>query len=126
MSDLSEGEVEIKLATFNSATKKWESETLVLKPTLGALQNLSRMHDGLAGVRAGLAAQNVDTVCNVIRQGLGLDDKAAKSLPNRVFKTGLTGDLVIPLINYVAMLGNGGKPISDTPEEGEGSDEGNG
>lgn len=115
MSDLSEGEVQITL----------NGESLVLRPTLAAFQNLSRMHDGLAGVRDGLAKQNLDTVCNVLRHGLGLDDKGAKHLPAKVYKNGVSADLIIPLINFIGILGNGGKPIAEATADDDGADAGN-
>ncbi len=45
-----------------------------------ALTTLSRLYDGLAGARDGLAKQNIDTVCTVLRHGLGLQDRDMKAL----------------------------------------------
>lgn len=110
-STLNEGEVEIVL----------DGQTRILKPTLAAMSTLSRMHGGLGGVRNALVAQDFDAICNVIRHGLGLKDADEKPLRAKVYRTKLDGALIIPLIRYVAILGNGGKAIDE--EEGvEGDD----
>lgn len=112
MSKLSAGEVEIVL----------DGETRVLRPTLAAMSTLSRMHGGLGGVRDALVAQNFDVVCNVIRHGLGLKDADEKPLRAKVWRTAMDGALLIPLIRYVAILGNGGRPLDE--EEAAAGDDG--
>lgn len=118
MSKLNDGEVEI---TLNGTPR-------VLRPTLNAMQALSRSHNGLAGVRDALVRQDVDAVCNVLFHGMNLKESERKDLPKVVWKNGITGELLIALIKYVAILGNGGKPLDeDEGDDGEaaGADEGN-
>jgi hypothetical protein len=112
MSKLNEGEVEIIL----NGTPR------VLRPTLNAMQALSRSHNGLAGVRDALVRQDVDAVCNVLFHGMHLKEADRKDLPKVVWKNGITGELLISLIKYVAILGNGGKPLEES-EDGDGDGE---
>lgn len=103
MTKLNDGEIEISL----------NGDTLVLKPTLAAIRALSRIGGGLSGVQTKLAAQDFDTVAQVIRLGAGMKDADAKSLDQRIYRNGLGSDLLVPLIRFVAILGNGGKPVDD-------------
>lgn len=111
MSKLNEGEIEI---TLNGTPR-------VLRPTLNAMQALSRGHGGLSGARDALVRQDIDAVCNVLFHGMGLKESDRKDLPKAVYKNGITGELLIALIKYVAVLGNGGKPLDE--EDGDASAE---
>lgn len=96
-----------------------------LECTLGAMRALSNMYGGLAKVREGLVAQNVDVFAAVIRWGVqpNLQDKDMKALQNKIYRAGVGGELLGGLITYVLMLGNGGKPfdINKDSEETEGA-----
>ena len=111
MSKLTAGEVPVML----------EGEELILKPTLRAMNAVNRQFNGLRNARERLVNEDADAVSFILRHGLNMDDRAARDLPERVFRNGLTGDLLVSLIRYVAILGNGGKPLPDEPD---GSDEG--
>lgn len=113
MSNLSEGEVEIDL----NGTK------LTLKPTLAAIKALSRTHGGMNAVIQGLIGQNFETAVAVIRFGANMSDRDARNLEDRVFRNGLTTELLTRLIEYVGMLANGGKPV--VAAEPEPASEGN-
>lgn len=118
MSKLNDGEVEI---TLNGTPR-------VLRPTLNAMQALSRSHNGLAGVRKALVDQDTDAICNVLFHGMNLKEGERKDLPKILYKNGIPGELLISLIKYVAILGNGGRPLDDIDEddgEAAGADEGN-
>jgi hypothetical protein len=99
-----------------------DGTTYQLKCNLGAMRALSGMYGGLAKVREGLAAQNVDVFAAVIRWGADLKDKDMNPLQNKIYRTGVGGELLGGLITYVLMLGNGGKPfdINKDTEETEG------
>jgi hypothetical protein len=90
-------------------------EELILKPTLRAMTAINRQYGGLAKARQELVAENFDAIVFVLRHGLNLSDKDARGLPDRVYENGITAELLIPLIKYVAVLGNGGKPLPDEP-----------
>jgi hypothetical protein len=89
-------------------------DEIVLKPSLRAMTTISRQFNGLAGARNQLVAENFDAVTFIIRNGSGMDDRSARNLGDRVYENGVTGDLLVGLIRYVAILGNGGKPIDET------------
>lgn len=98
-----------------------DNTTIQLNCTIGAMRALSTMYGGLAKVREGLAAQNVDVFAAVIRYGAGLKDNDMKPLQNKIYRNGVNGELLGGLITYVLMLGNGGKQfdIQKDMEEGE-------
>lgn len=92
-------------------------EELVLKPSIKAFGAINRQFDGLAGARAALVRENTEAIAYVLRYGLNLSDKDAKDLPDRIYENGITAELIIPLIKYVVVLGNGGRPLPDEPED---------
>jgi virulence-associated protein VagC len=107
MTALNEGEVEIVL----NGNKR------VLRPTLNAITQISRLHNGMNGVTQALVNSDFDAVVAVVRHGLGIPDREATRLPAEIYKNGLTQDLVIACINYVSILTNGGRPRADVPPE---------
>lgn len=107
MSKLTAGDVTITLA----------DEQRVLHPTLRAITMISNAYGGLQKAREALVQQEFNAACTVIRWGLNLSDNEAKKLQAQVFQTGLTSDLLVPLLRFVSILGNGGKPLPDDPEE---------
>lgn len=105
MAQINAGEVSVTL----------NGEELVLKPTLRAMTMISRQFSGLAEARRQLVSENIDAVVYILRTGAGLSDKEARGLDEKVFQNGITADLLVPLIRYVAIVGNGGKPLPDDP-----------
>lgn len=106
MTTLNEGEVEVIL----------NAQPITLRPTLAAMTALNRLYAGFGPLQARLMAQDVDAIIATIRIGANLKDDAAKRLERRVFHNGLTPDLIIPLIRYVDIVANGGKPRPDNPD----------
>ncbi len=96
----------------------FEEQEVILKPTLRAASTISRNFSGFAAARQALVAEQMDAVVFILRLGLNLSDRDARDLPERVYKNGITAELLIPLIKYVAVLGNGGRPLPDEPEDG--------
>lgn len=86
-------------------------EEIILKPGMQAARMISRQFNGMQNARTALAQENFDAVAFIIRIGSGMKDKDARDLDEKIYATGLTGELLVGLINYVAMLGNSGKPI---------------
>ena len=107
MPKLNEGDVIITL----------DGEEKTLKPTLRAITMISANFGGLAKAREAIVAQDFHAAVAVIRWGLNLTDKEAKALPDQVFASGVNADLQIPLIRYLGILANGGKPLPDDPVE---------
>ena len=95
----------------------FDGQDLWLKPTIRAAQAINRQFDGFANARAALVRENFDATVFVLRMGLNLSDRDTKDLPERVYKNGMTAELLISLIKYVAILGNGGRPLPDEPED---------
>lgn len=105
MSQLTAGDVQIELA----------GETRILKPTLRAITMISQTYGGINKAREALVNQDFAACVAVIRYGLNLNDAQVKKLPDLVFATGVTADLLVPLIRYLGILANGGKPPPDEP-----------
>lgn len=106
------------MTTINDGIFRVElnGETIELKATLGAIRSLSNIYGGLAPVRQGIAAENLSVLVAVIRYGAGMNDVDAKNLDNRIFRNGMTGDLLVTLMRFVGALANGGKPVEEDPE----------
>lgn len=110
MAKINEGEVEITV----------DGQVLTLKPTLLAMSAISSVGGGLSKVRQALVDQDFGTVVSVIMHGANLaGTRDAKNLPDAVFKTGLDAAILVPLINYVAILANGGKPLPEQNNDGD-------
>lgn len=97
-------------------------EERVLRPTLKAITQISQRYSGLGKARDNLVVQDFDTVVFVLRQGLNLSDADFKGFPEKVYQNGLDAELIVPLIRYVAVLANGGKPLPDDPVDQDGGD----
>lgn len=97
----------------------FDGEDMVLRPTLRAATTINRQFDGFQNARNALVRENFDAVVFILRMGLNLSDKDARNLPDRVYENGITAELLIPLIKYVAVLGNGGRALPDEPEDNQ-------
>ena len=96
----------------NNIVVKLSDKEYTLRPSVAAMRTISRQYNGLRNARDMLVAENFDAVVFIIRVGAGLrDNREVNELDERIYETGLTGELLIQLINYVAMLGNRGQPI---------------
>lgn len=115
MPNLHDGEVSISL----------NGKDRVLKPTLRAMSVLSKQFGGLAKVRANLVAEEVETISAVIRLGQNLSERDARNLDDEIYANGLTAELLVPLITFVGILSNGGKPLPDAPVDQGPATEGN-
>jgi hypothetical protein len=100
---LDAGEVEIEL----------NGKNLVLRPTLQACKTISRQRGGFAKVRDLLVSEDFDTIVSVIAVGTN-QVRDTTELESAVFKNGIDTKLLLPLIEYVAILGNGGRPLADS------------
>jgi hypothetical protein len=110
MAQINEGDIEINL----------NGQTLVLRPTLRAMNAISSANGGLNKVRQMLVDQEFSTVVSVIMHGANLaGQREAKELPEAVYRNGLDAPLLVSLINYVAILANGGKPLPEHQDREE-------
>lgn len=128
---LGAGDVPIKLLKTDGVTE----EELVLRPTFGAAQTLSRQHGGYMAVIEKLSRLDLDTIVMVVTLGLGYvygggggTRKPPTDLQERIWRTGLTDDsggLVERCITYIRSLSGGGRLPVNAEEEGTGEDTGN-
>jgi hypothetical protein len=115
MAQLNAGDVAIEL----------NGEVRIMHPTLRAITMISSAYGGLAKARDALVVQDFQAAVAVIRWGLNLSDGEARKLPEQVYANGVTPELLVPLIRYLGILANGGKPLPDDPAEDDPSTEGN-
>lgn len=101
---LGAGDVEIEL----------DGEIVTLRPTLRAMQTISRQRGGIVTAAEAVGRLDFDAMVQVIKLGLDTD---TRDIPEKVWRTGL-GSLSGPLIRYLTILSNGGRPI----DGGEASD----
>ena len=100
------GNVEIKL----------DGETVVLRPSLRAAQAISRQAGGIMAAVEAIGKFNLDVMTQVVALGLG---REPKDVADAVWRTGMA-DLSGPVINYLSILANGGRPVQSEGGEGEG------
>lgn len=98
-----------------------DGETVILRPNLKAAQNISRQKGGIMAAVDAVGKFDFDTMVNVIVLGLGVDGKEARDIPEKVYSTGMA-DLVAPVINYLTILANGGRPVSETTDDDDKAD----
>jgi hypothetical protein len=96
-------------------------EELILKPTYQAASRISNQFNGFRDARQALVAENFDAVVFILRIGLNISGAEARELPERVYKNGITAELLIPMIEYIGILANGGRPVLDI--EGDNKEE---
>ena len=96
-----------------------DGEELVLRPTMRAMTQISRQYGGLAKARQLLVDENIDAIAFISRLGAGMSDRDAKDLGERIYRNGVTAELLVPLIKFVAILGNGGKPLDEDAPGGD-------
>lgn len=104
------GDVEIKLG----------DKTWVLKPSFRAAKVLSRRTNGFMGSVQAIAQLDIDAAIDVIKIGVGFTDNGMEKeqIGELVYSTGVA-KLAAPLIRFVHILANGGRPPSDTVDEGD-------
>jgi len=114
-----------RIGDGNVTLKLEDGDELVLKPSWGAAQQISRSYNGISGAVEQVARLNMDVTVQVIIYGLGYlgTKKPPQNLSERIWKTGFTdisGSVSARVIDYLNILANGGKPL---PENTGDSDE---
>lgn len=95
---LNEGEVAITL----------DGKEYTLVPTLRAMRALSRHAGGMRGLLTAIVQQDFDAASAVVVHGTGRNDREA--LETALYRSGLTDATLMPMLQYVENLMNGGKP----------------
>lgn len=101
MTTLNDGEVVITLG----------EREYVLRPTLNAIRTLSRQNGGMQAVFQHIVRRNFDGLVSIIKVGASVPDKDDTDLAQRVFRAGINDKLMMPLVDYLQILENGGKPL---------------
>lgn len=106
--EIGAGDIEIEL----------DGNILYLKPTLSACQRISAMRGGLNASIEKCLQMDFDAICQVISAGLDLNPTQSKMIPEAVFKAGLY-DVSAKAIEFISVVGNGGRPLDEDDDEGE-------
>jgi len=104
-----------------------DGEELILKPTWGAAQAISRNFGGIASAVERVVRMDFDVTMQVLMFGLGYlnNKKPPPDLQERIWRSGFTDDtgaVAEKAVEYLHVLANGGKPRADKSAEpvGEG------
>lgn len=89
-----------------------------LVPTLQACMMISNIAGGLNGAVQRCLQLDMNTVVAIITAGLALNPKQAAMVPEAVYKTGLIA-LSAPCIDFINIVGNGGRPLEDEGDDGD-------
>jgi hypothetical protein len=88
-------------------------ETITLKPSLRAAQQLSRQAGGLTEAIGRVGKLDLDTIVSTICVGSNkMDAKAMADIAEKAWAQGIAS-LVEPVVRYLVILANGGKPPAD-------------
>lgn len=98
-----------------------DGKEMELVPTLQACMTISRIAGGLNAAVQRCLNLDADTICQIITAGLALNPKQAQAVPEAAYKTGLIG-LSAPCIDFINVVGNGGRPVVHEDEDGEDGD----
>lgn len=90
-----------------------------LVPSMAACIAISRIAGGLNAASARVLALDIETVCSIIIAGLGLNPTQAKMVPEAVYRTGLI-QLAAPCVDFIRVVANGGRALSDDDDDQEG------
>jgi hypothetical protein len=92
-------------------------EKVTLRPTLRAMQTISKGSGGIIGAINDVAKFDFETIVNVVAIGLNKTAPGdVKDIAERVYENGIT-DLIEPLTNFLVILANGGRPVEKTVDE---------
>lgn len=98
-----------------------------LVPSLEACIEISKMGGGLAGADQRVRSLNFETICAIVGAGIEVDGQKlnprqkAELLPKAVYEAGIF-DVMAKCLEFIALIGNGGKWPSETEVEEEADD----
>ena len=97
---------------------KINGEERVLRPSLHACQQISRATGGVMSAIEAVQRVDIDAMAAIAAIGLGLEGQAAKDLPEQMWQDG-PQEFVVPLMKYLGMIANGGRPADGGEEAGD-------
>lgn len=114
---LNEGEIALSL----------NGREYVLRPTLRALKEINAHFGGMQNIIQTLLKLNFNDLLTIIRIGAGVPNANLARLEDDLFRAGMTDAVLVPLIDYLQTLMNGGRPVkaADAVEQPEQATEGN-
>lgn len=91
----------------------------VMKPTYGAAKGINRHFGGLRAALEEVTKLNADAMEVIIAYGLDLTPRGQKEmkLGERIYEQGIP-HCAAPCVEFLTLLMNGGKPISEDKSEG--------
>lgn len=95
-----------------------DGKEMELVPSLAACMAISSFAGGLNAAVQRCLNLDMMTIVEVIKAGLGLNPTQARMVPEAVFRTGLIA-LSAPCIDFINVVGNGGRPLLDDPDEAD-------
>jgi len=99
------------------------NDTYTLKPTIGAFQQISGKHGGLAAAMNKIAMLDLEAIMDCVMAGLGptyAGPKRRMEFAERVFAEGVsdqTGGIAAACGEYILVLMNGGKRVTRNTED---------
>lgn len=93
-----------------------DGKEMLLRPSLQACMAISSIAGGLNAAVNRCIALDFDTICSIVSAGLGLNPTQAKTVPEAVYRQGLIS-LSGPCIEFIHVIGNGGKPVEDDDDD---------
>jgi hypothetical protein len=88
-----------------------DGKSITLRPTMRAADIISGALGGFEGARLALTNQTRSAYVTVIRVGSNMREQDASRLPDMLYRNGMNFELLMPLLHYLAILNNGGKPL---------------
>lgn len=108
-----------KLGAGNVEVELW-GEIVTLRPTLRAAQTLSKQNGGLMAAVQAVGRFDLEVMTSVIALGLNVTaPREVNDLAERVWSTGMA-ELVEPVSRFLTILANGGRPVDEKTDGGEG------
>lgn len=107
-----DGDIEIEL----------DGKVHTLVPTAEICFAISRLRGGIREIERRILALDADMIVDVLGIAMGLNpNQKKKMLPKAVFNTGLI-NLTGPLIDFLLIVSNGGRPIAEDEEKEDAPD----
>ena len=92
----------------------------ILKPTLRAMQSISREFGGLQPASSRILAMDLEAITRVVTHGAGLTQRGADGLAEKLWRAGLdigTGGVCQTCFDYLQVLARGGRPAPTSTDE---------
>ncbi|MGE4044459.1 MAG: hypothetical protein AB7F35_06375 [Acetobacteraceae bacterium] len=105
-----------------------DGDTIALRCNLRNVQTVNARFGGLTPLQQAFGRQDMDAIAFTLMECGGLRAEEKRAFPQRLFRNGITNDLLLELYKFSYMLYNGGRlpPEPGDEEPAEETPEGNG